>query len=209
MARRFDDEEEVGHEGASEDGIEEVAFDLEDEDDDSYVEEEEDDEEEEFSDDEDDDIEEDEDEDDDEGNEFTDVDSVVEEAEELIEAGEHAKAIELVQGGIEFFPEEAKLHYLLGIASFESLREDIEHAEMWEDDADMVEMYEQAASGFEEALNLAPDHVDSLNALGALYAIRGNHEGAIGCWERSLEIDADQSTVISDIRMSRKKMESD
>lgn len=200
MSRRYDDEEEFGFDEPGEDlGEEGESFELEEEEEffDEEVEEEGDD-----------DLEDD-DEDAGEGNEFADLDSVVEESEELIESGEFAKAIELLHGGIEVFPEEAALHFLLGLASLESLREDIDRSELWEDDTDAVEMYEQAVAAFEEALNLEPEHVGSLNALGTLYALRGNHEGAINCWEKSLEVEPDQSTVNEDIRSSRKKMEAD
>ncbi len=200
MSRRYDDEEEFGFDEAGENiEGEDESFELDEE-------------EEFFEDDEDEDEDGDElddDEDEGEGNEFADLDSVVEEGEELIESGEYAKAIELLQGGLEVFPEEVSLHFLLGLASLESLKEDIDTSELWEDDSDMVEMYEQAVASFEEALNLDPEHVGSLNALGMLYALRGNHESAINCWEKSLEVEPDQSTVNDDIRASRKKLESD
>ncbi len=202
MSRRYDDEEEFGFDEAGEDLEEgEESFEL-DEEEDVYDDDDE-------GGDDDDDLLDDDGEEDDEGNEFADLDSVVEEGEELIESGEFAKAIELLQGGIEVFPEDATLHFLLGLASLESLKEDIDRSEMWEDDSEMVEMYEQAVASFEEALNLDPDHVGSLNALGTLYALRGNHEGAISCWEKSLEVDPDQSGVSDDIRASRKKLEAE
>ena len=190
MAPRFDDEEEFAF-GEPEDEIEDESFDLEDEDGEFLDDEEED---EEYA-------------DDDEGNEFTDLDSVVEEGEELLEAGEYAKAIELLAGGIEAFADAPQLYYLLGLASTEALKEDMAHNELWEKDSDLVEMYEQAVSAFEEALNLEAEHLGSLNALGTLYALRGNYESAINCWEKSIEVEPDQQPVLDDIRMARRKMD--
>jgi len=190
MAPRFDDEEEFAF-GEPEDEIEDESFDLEDEDGEFLDDEDED---EEYA-------------DDDEGNEFADLDSVVEEGEELLEAGEYAKAIELLAGGIEAFADAPQLYYLLGLASTEALKEDMAHNELWEKDTDLVEMYEQAVSAFEEALNLEPEHLGSLNALGTLYALRGNHESAINCWEKSIEVEPDQQPVLDDIRMSRRKLD--
>lgn len=138
---------------------------------------------------------------------FSDVDTVVEEGEEMIDAGEYDKAIAHYSRAIEVFPDNALVHYGLGFAAFSKLREDAAELELWEDDADMVELYEQAMAGFDEAIELNPEHTPSLNLMGALYRLRENYDMAINTWERSLDIDPDQDEVEKDIKEAQKKLE--
>jgi Flp pilus assembly protein TadD len=140
-------------------------------------------------------------------NEFTDLDSVVEEGEEMIEGGEYSKAIEHFTRATEVFPESATAHFSLGVACYSQLRELMAEQEIWTDEAKCVEVYEQAISALEEALALEPDHKEALNLLGTLFQIRGNDEGAVNCWSKSLEIDGDQETVAADLAEARKRME--
>ncbi|MDX2175241.1 MAG: tetratricopeptide repeat protein [Candidatus Sumerlaeia bacterium] len=191
MAPRFSDEDDdLGFE--EEESLEDDSLELEDE------------EEEYFDDGEDDDDSFAED-----ASDFADAASVAEEAEEMIDAGEYRRAIALLQRAVEEFPEEAELHYLLGLAGLEMFRDDIADNEEWTADEDMVETYESAVTSLDEAVQLKPDHANALNGLAILYMMRNNLDAAIKCWEKSLEIDEDQEDIIKELEEARRLLDAE
>jgi tetratricopeptide (TPR) repeat protein len=199
--RRNDEDEEFGA-SPREEGIAGEDYELEEEEEFFEDEEEEDEEEAKDADDDDDD----DDRDSDETNEFIDVESVIEEGEELLDAGEFQEAVEHFEQGIEAFPEKPQIHYLHGVASLELLRELMVEEDDWTDVPELLELHEQALSAFDEALALNPDYTEALNRMGDVYDMVGSHEAAINCWEKSLELDPDQSEVVKDIRAARGKL---
>lgn len=136
-----------------------------------------------------------------------DLDALIDDGNELIENGEYKEAIDHFEEVVESYPEEALSHYHLGRACYCLLREEMESQTLWEDDAELLELHERAIGCFDSALELDPDHIPSLNALGALYAVRGNHRGAVECWEKSLELDGDQEEVRNDLEEAKSNLD--
>lgn len=190
MSNYYDEEEEFEFE-ESEEEIEEESFDadLEDEDGDDLFEDDDD----EYSGEED--------------AECGDLESMIEEGEELLEAEEYSKAIEHFTEAVDHYAEEPNAHFYLGLAYYSQLRELMENQTEWDSEPELVELYEAAVGSFDESVSLDEEHTGALNCLGALYCLRDNYEGAVKCWEKSLEVDPDQDDVERDLSEARAQLE--
>ncbi|MCC6547982.1 tetratricopeptide repeat protein [Candidatus Sumerlaeota bacterium] len=139
--------------------------------------------------------------------EGAEIEALIAQSEEMAERGEQRKALRLWRKNIDRFADEPVAFYQMALAIFRLIEEASATEEMWEADADLVGMYEEAIGILEEALTMDDEHVDSWNLLGALLELRENHEEAIVAWERSLELNPDQKVVREDLKRVKKIVE--
>ncbi|MEQ8819845.1 MAG: tetratricopeptide repeat protein [Sumerlaeia bacterium] len=127
-----------------------------------------------------------------------DLTTLIEEGESLIESSDYAEAMEHFQDLAERYSDEPVILYNLGQAALMLFTEGMDDNEghgSWEDDADLVALYEEAMNAFDAALAIDEEHVPSLNGQGALFMVADNVDAAIECWERSLELDPEQEDI--------------
>lgn len=134
-----------------------------------------------------------------------DLEDVIAQGEELSDFGEHRKALRLWRRHIDRFSDEVDAQFSYGQAAFRVLEEQIVTERWWNSDAELVTFYEESLGALEEAVSIDEEHAPSWNLMGALFALRQNHDSAISCWEKSLEINPDQPEVKSDLKEARER----
>lgn len=134
-----------------------------------------------------------------------DLAEMIDLGEQLAELGEHRKALRLWRRHIDRFSDEADAQFAYGQAAFRVLHEEIVTERWWNSDAELVTFYEESLSALEDAVTIDESHFPSWSLMGALFALRHNHESAISCWEKSLEINPDQDDVRNDLEEIREK----
>jgi tetratricopeptide (TPR) repeat protein len=136
-----------------------------------------------------------------------DLEALLARAEELSESGENRAALRLWRRSIDRFADEAEAHFQYALTAFRELEELSGGSEIsWGAEPELVGLYEEALSELEEAVAIDDSHHPAWNLMGALYALRGNHESAVTCWEKSLEILPNQPKVREDLEASRDQL---
>lgn len=132
--------------------------------------------------------------------EENELDDFIAEVEELTETGQLRKAVRLWRRSIDRFSDEPEAYFHYGLTCFRRLEEEAAVQEIWHAEPELVGLYEEASGALEEAVNLEDDNHEAWNVLGALYALRENHQEARKAWQRSLEIDPHQPQVKQDLK---------
>lgn len=126
------------------------------------------------------------------------LESLIEEGEALIEEGEYGQALEIFREASERFSDRPIALYHLGQTALmvlsDAIEEDGDHSS-WQDDDELVGLYEEALNAFDVALSVDEEFYPALNGQGALYLVVDNRAAAVECWERSLEIEPDQEDI--------------
>ncbi len=135
------------------------------------------------------------------------MNEMLEKADQAASDGNYDEAIEVLENAVEKFPESVFTHYNLGVVYYMKLKEDMDHAEVWEDYSDEEGYYEESVMEFQQALELDPDFVPALNNLGNLYALREMWEEASEQYEHSLEVNPDQPEISDCLKASLEEIE--
>lgn len=134
------------------------------------------------------------------------LDSLIERTDELAQEGEYRKAVKLWRQNMDRFSEFPRAYYHHALACFRYLEAEISIHSMWESDAKLIGLHEEAATALEESVELDDEQIDAWNLLGALHALREDHRSAAICWERSLELSPNQKQVKSDLAAAKAKL---
>lgn len=135
------------------------------------------------------------------------LNEMLEEAEQQASDDNYDEAIGILNDAVEKFPESVLAHYNLGVANYMLLKNDLDHAEYWEDYADEEGYYEESISEFQQTLELDPDFVPALNNLGNLFALREMWEEALEQFERSVGVNPDQPEIDEKIKEIKDALE--
>lgn len=129
------------------------------------------------------------------------LDDYIGTTEQIAREGRLDEAVEIMREGVSRYPESATGRYNLGVALFLRVKKDRDHLLLWENLADDDQLAEEAIGALEGAIDADPSFVQAYNNLGTLYALRGRKDEAMSAWNKSLELNADQPEVRSDIEM--------
>jgi Flp pilus assembly protein TadD len=136
----------------------------------------------------------------------------------LLEAGDSARVVELLEDVVRRDPAYAEAHNYLGIAYTRLRRfEDAvrEYETLLELDPSSASAHNNlgslaltrgdaraAIAHFESALAFDPDHASTHNGLGVAYARGGNFERAIESWRRAVELDPRQYDALYNLAVA-------
>lgn len=135
-----------------------------------------------------------------------DLEALIELGEELAESGELRRALRLWRKAVDRFPEEQEVWFRLGQACFRVIEDESSHHDIWEDDAELQGLHEEALTALDESITIDDRHHHSWNLLGALYMLRKNPQSAVECWEKSLQIKSGQKQVKQDLEEARAEL---
>jgi tetratricopeptide (TPR) repeat protein len=128
-----------------------------------------------------------------------DLVQLIEETEELAEAGELKKALRLWRKSIDRFSDEPVAYFHMALGCFRLLSEEMTTGGVWDSTAEMAALHEEALSHCDECLEMDDEFIPALNLMGALHVLRDDHKEAVKAWKRSLAIDEDQPDVKQDL----------
>ena len=111
----------------------------------------------------------------------------------------YEEAAKQFEKAVELTPQRADSHYNLGVLFGKFLLDDISANEMWEDHTDEEAYFAKASSSYKEAFRLDPKMTAAINNLGRLCDAMGMHDEARRYFEKSLEIDSEQTDVKDDL----------
>lgn len=101
---------------------------------------------------------------------FWSSDEFDERAHQLYNEGQYDEAVELLRQGLHLYPDAVELHVGMGYARLAR------------------EEYAWARREFTAALEIEPDHEDALAGLGETLLKFGEHDGALECYDRVIEL---------------------
>ncbi len=135
------------------------------------------------------------------------LESLIDEGEALIEEGEYLQALELFREAAERFPDSSLAVFHVGQTALMLFTDGVESTANWEDDDDLMGFYDEAMTAFDSALSLDDEYYPALNGQGALLMVGDNIDAAIECWEKSLDIHADQEEIEAALVEARSQAE--
>jgi tetratricopeptide (TPR) repeat protein len=134
----------------------------------------------------------------------SELQELIDEAEDLAEQGELKKSLRLWRRNMDRYSDEPIAYYHLALATFRLLNEELMTSGAWDSTAELAVLHEEAITALDECLAMNKKFVAAWNLLGALHMMREEYKDAVKAWEASLELDEDQDEVRSDLEEARK-----
>ncbi|MGB9691835.1 MAG: tetratricopeptide repeat protein [Candidatus Sumerlaeaceae bacterium] len=137
---------------------------------------------------------------------YNTVEEYLEAAESAADTSELEQAVEILREAVARFPDSPEAQYDLGVALFMLLEARLSHLEIWENLAEEEELAEECVAAFEAAIEKKPDFAPAYTNLANLLALRGSRAKAVELWQRSLELDPNQPTVVENLQRYREEL---